>query len=178
MAAIKKNQADQTGQLSFPVMISVDAMGSDDGPASIVAGCAISAKKNSRLGFILHGPTELLQQLVKRRKELVGRCEIRHASDIVSMEDKPSQAVRTGTDTSMWSAIESVRTGEASVAVSCGNTGALMAMSMIRLRKLPGVQTPCDSGTVAQPEPPRFQCIARCWRRHPRWTRMICYVML
>ncbi|MDG1677664.1 MAG: phosphate acyltransferase PlsX [Tateyamaria sp.] len=142
MAAIKKNQADQTGQLSFPITISVDAMGGDDGPASIVAGCAISAKKNSRLGFILHGPTELLQQLVKRRKELVGRCEIRHASDIVSMEDKPSQAVRTGTDTSMWSAIESVRTGEASVAVSCGNTGALMAMSMIRLRKLPGVKRP------------------------------------
>ena len=42
----------------------------------------------------------------------------------------------------MWSAIESVRSGEATVAVSCGNTGALMAMSMIRLRKLPGVNRP------------------------------------
>jgi glycerol-3-phosphate acyltransferase PlsX len=58
------------------------------------------------------------------------------------MEDKPSQVVRTGKDTSMWSAVEAVRSGEATVAVSCGNTGALMAVSMIRLRKLPGVNRP------------------------------------
>ena len=58
------------------------------------------------------------------------------------MHDKPSQVVRNGEGTSMWSAIESVRTGEATVTVSCGNTGALMALSMIRLRKLPGVNRP------------------------------------
>ena len=55
------------------------------------------------------------------------------------MDDKPSQVLRKGGDTSMWSALESVRSGEALAAVSCGNTGALMALSMLRLRKLPGV---------------------------------------
>jgi len=60
----------------------------------------------------------------------------------VTMEDKPSQILRKGDGTSMWSAIESVRKGEAGAAVSCGNTGALMALSMLRLRKLPGVNRP------------------------------------
>ena len=58
------------------------------------------------------------------------------------MTDKPSQVIRSAQDTSMWSAVESVRNGEATVAVSCGNTGALMALSMLRLRKLPGVARP------------------------------------
>ena len=58
------------------------------------------------------------------------------------MDDKPSQVARKGDGTSMWSAIESVKTGEAGAAVSCGNTGALMALSMLRLRRLPGVNRP------------------------------------
>ncbi|MEO0745741.1 MAG: phosphate acyltransferase PlsX, partial [Pseudomonadota bacterium] len=61
---------------------------------------------------------------------------------VVTMDDKPSQVVRSGKGSSMWSAIDAVRSGEATVAVSCGNTGALMALSMIRLRKLPGVNRP------------------------------------
>ena len=117
-------------------------MGGDAGPSAVVAGCAKSAKKNPDIGFILHGPKSVLDPLVQRRKQLRDRCEIRDATGIVTMEDKPSQIVRHGKDTSMWSAIECVRAGEASAAVSCGNTGALMALSMIRLRKLPGVNRP------------------------------------
>lgn len=128
--------------LAFPIIVSVDAMGGDQGPAAVVAGCAKSAQKNPDIGFILHGPFDELEQLVARRKPLIGRCEIRDASGVVTMEDKPSHVVRNGKGTSMWSTIESVRAGEASVAVSCGNTGALMALSMIRLRKLPGVNRP------------------------------------
>jgi glycerol-3-phosphate acyltransferase PlsX len=72
------------------------------------------------------------------------------------MNDKPSQVVRTGKDSSMWSAIESVRSGEAAVAVSCGNTGALMAMSMIRLRKLPGVNRPAIAVLYPSSNPQGF----------------------
>jgi glycerol-3-phosphate acyltransferase PlsX len=117
-------------------------MGGDLGPATVVAGIAYSAKMNPQIGFILHGPKDELEPLVARRKSLHGRCEIRHAPDTVEMEDKPSHAVRQGRNTSMWSALESVRNGEASVCVSCGNTGALMLMSVIRLRKLPGIYRP------------------------------------
>ena len=123
-------------------IISVDAMGGDQGPAAVVAGISRSAKINPEIGFILHGPRALLDPLVARRKHLAGRCEVRDATGVVSMQDKPSQVIRSGRDTSMWSALESVRQGEATVCVSCGNTGALMAMSVIRLRKLPGIYRP------------------------------------
>ncbi|WP_037904312.1 phosphate acyltransferase PlsX [Sulfitobacter mediterraneus] len=135
-------QTDQNNAKARHTLISVDAMGGDEGPAAVVAGCSLSAKLNSDIGFVLHGDAAALTALVAKRPELSGRCEIRGTSGVVTMDDKPSQVVRTGKDTSMWSAIESVRSGEAAVAVSCGNTGALMAISMIRLRKLPGVNRP------------------------------------
>ncbi len=134
--------SDQTSRSDRRTLISVDGMGGDQGPAAVVAGCSLSAKANPDIAFILHGNEGELNALVERRTELSGRCEIRHAAEVVSMEDKPSQVVRTGKETSMWSAIEAVRSGEADVAVSCGNTGALMAISMIRLRKMPGVSRP------------------------------------
>ncbi|NIZ08804.1 phosphate acyltransferase PlsX [Pseudooceanicola sp. HF7] len=124
------------------IVISLDAMGGDRGPATVVAGMVRSARKNPDIDFILHGPAAELERLVARRKQLAGRVEIRDAAGVVTMDDKPSQVVRRGKDTSMWSALEAVRQGEATVCVSCGNTGALMALSMIRLRKLPGVNRP------------------------------------
>ena len=137
-------------------LISVDAMGGDQGAAAVVAGCALSASANSDIAFILHGDEKLLTPLVAKRRELSGRCEIRHTTDVVTMDDKPSQVLRTGKDTSMWSAIESVRTGDAAVAVSCGNTGALMAVSMIRLKKLPGVNRPAIAVLYPSSNPQGF----------------------
>ncbi|PQO22409.1 phosphate acyltransferase PlsX [Rhodobacteraceae bacterium WD3A24] len=124
------------------IIISVDAMGGDLGPEVVIEGMVKSAVRNRAIAFIVHGDEAQIAPLVARRSELAGRCEIRHAPAAVSMTDKPSQAVRNGDDTSMWSALESVRSGEATVAVSCGNTGALMLLSMVRLRKLPGVNRP------------------------------------
>jgi len=124
------------------IVISVDAMGSDKGPAAVVAGCSRSAKENKSTFFLLHGRKSELEPLVARKKSLRGRCTIVDAKDVVEMNDKPAQVMRTGKSTSMWSALESVRKGEATVCVSCGNTGALMALSVIRLRKIPGVYRP------------------------------------
>lgn len=149
-------QPDQHNAKAGHTLISVDAMGGDEGPAAVVAGCALSATANPDIGFILHGPRDQLEPLVAKRGELSDRCEIRHATDVVTMNDKPSQVVRTGKDSSMWSAIESVRSGEAAVAVSCGNTGALMAMSMIRLRKLPGVNRPAIAVLYPSSNPQGF----------------------
>ncbi len=135
--------ADQPSAKGAPrTVISVDAMGGDRGPAAVVAGIVASADKNPDIRFIVHGDEEALTGLIARHAGLSDRCEIRHAEGVVAMADKPSHVMRNGQDTSMWSAIESVRAGEAASAVSCGNTGALMAVSMIRLRKLPGVNRP------------------------------------
>lgn len=124
------------------IVISVDAMGGDRGPAAVVAGLVLAMSQNPSIAFILHGDEAVLAPLLAKHPELSGRCALRHASRAVSMEDKPSQVMRNGDGTSMWSCIDSVKLGEAGVAVSCGNTGALMAISMIRLRKLPGVNRP------------------------------------
>lgn len=123
-------------------IVSVDAMGGDLGPAAVVAGLALSADKNPEIGFILHGNKPQLEGLVARHEGLAEVCEIRHADEAVTMDDKPSQVMRNGQKTSMWSAIDAVRDGDAEVVVSCGNTGALMLLSMVRLRKLPGVNRP------------------------------------
>jgi glycerol-3-phosphate acyltransferase PlsX len=152
-------QGDRSQPKPGSIVISVDAMGGDNGPAAIVAGCDASARKNPDIRFILHGEEKVLKALVDRRKALDGRCEIRNASDVVTMDDKPSQAVRNGKGTSMWSAIEAVRDGTASVAVSCGNTGALMAMSMIRLRKLPGVNRPAIAVLYPSRNPQGFNVL-------------------
>ncbi|WP_209832850.1 phosphate acyltransferase PlsX [Ruegeria sp. HKCCE3926] len=124
------------------ITISVDAMGGDAGPSVVVAGLAKSADKNPNIRFLLHGPEQVLRKLVTKRRVLEGRVVFRDCSGVVTMEDKPSQVVRNGKETSMWSTLEAVRQGEAHGAVSCGNTGALMALSMMRLRKLPGVNRP------------------------------------
>ncbi len=122
-------------------VISVDAMGGDLGPASVVAGMARSAQKNSEIRFIVHGPAEELKRLIAKRK-LTEICEVRDAPDVVTMDAKPSHVMRHGKATSMWSAIQAVRNGEAQSVVSCGNTGALMLVSVVVLRKLPGVDRP------------------------------------
>ena len=122
--------------------LSVDAMGGDSGPATVVAGLArFLTKAPEGTHVILHGPKAELGPLVARRN-IDDRVSVRDAAEVVSMTDKPSHVMRHGKKTSMWSAIEAVRDGEASVCVSCGNTGALMAVSMVRLRKLDGVNRP------------------------------------
>ena len=124
------------------IVLSIDAMGGDLGPPAVVAGVARSASKNPNLHFILHGNQDILNRLISRRKRLNDCVEVVNATDIINMSDKPSQVVRSGKNSSMWSALEHVKNGEADVCVSCGNTGALMAMSMIRLRKLEGNNHP------------------------------------
>lgn len=138
------------------IIISIDAMGGDRGPAAVVDGLAISADKNPEIGFIVHGDEAELTRLISPRSELAGRCRIRATTRVVTMDEKPSHVLRNGEGTSMWSAIESVRGGEASVAVSCGNTGALMALSMIRLRKLPGVKRPAIASFWPSQNPHEF----------------------
>jgi len=123
------------------LVLSVDAMGGDQGPAPIVAGLALFLKSAEDVRILLHGPKTVLKPLVDQKK-IKPFVKIVDAPDVVSMTDKPSHVMRHGKSTSMWSAIESVRNNDASVCVSCGNTGALMAVSMIRLRKAEGVNRP------------------------------------
>lgn len=124
------------------VVVSVDAMGGDRGPEAVVAGCTSSVGHDPRLDLLLHGDSAVLDPLVARQPVLAGRCTVVHAEGVVTMTDKPSHVMRHGKNTSMWSTINALKDGDGHAAVSCGNTGALMAVSMIQLRRMAGVNRP------------------------------------
>jgi glycerol-3-phosphate acyltransferase PlsX len=117
-------------------------MGGDSGAAAVLAGCALARRRHPDLRFLLHGDEAVLKPLLAHRKLLSESSEIRHAPGVIAMAEKPSQAVRRGRNTSMWHAIDSVATGECRVAVSAGNTGALMAISMFRVGLIEGISRP------------------------------------
>ena len=117
-------------------------MGGDSGPGIVVAALMRSILRHPNVDFILHGDEAELKPLLARRSKLSGRVTTRHTAERVRMEEKPSLALRRGRNSSMWRAIESVKNKEAAVAVSAGNTGALMAMSMFQLGTLDGISRP------------------------------------
>jgi glycerol-3-phosphate acyltransferase PlsX len=128
-------------------------MGGDRGPAAVVAGLVDSLARRPRMDAILHGDEAVLKPLLARHPNLAARITLRHAERVVKMEDKPAQVMRHGQGTSMFSTIDAVKDGEAAAAVSCGNTGALMAVSMLRLRKLPGLSRPAIASLFPTPTP-------------------------
>tara|TARA_B100000965_G_C19565786_1_gene746777 strand:- start:435 stop:1481 length:1047 start_codon:yes stop_codon:yes gene_type:complete len=123
-------------------IISIDCMGGDLGEQEVLKGIVKAYSKNKSLFFLIHGVGNKMPELLKKQKRLSGAFKFIPANHVVSMHEKPSQALRNGKNTSMWQSLESVANGDAKVAVSCGNTGALMAMSMVRLRKIEGVNRP------------------------------------
>src|SRR6266700_757084 len=125
------------------VRIALDAMGGDVGAPVVIPGAAISLGRHRETEFLLVGDRARIEPELDRHPQLKAVSRIIHTDVAVSMEDKPSQALRRGRKTSsMWLAIDAVKKGEADVAVSAGNTGALMAMSRFHLRMLPGIDRP------------------------------------
>jgi len=128
--------------MGHEITLSIDAMGGDNAPDSVIDGIAKRAKSDPDIRFLLHGDSAAIEKRLAKRKILDGRVEIRHADDVIEMDAKPSVAVRRGRQSSLWRALESVRDGEASAMVSAGNTGAMMAMALFCLRRANGVDRP------------------------------------
>ena len=125
------------------VRIAIDAMGGDHGPSVVVPGAALALRQRPGTRFLLVGDEAQIRPLLDRDPELAAASEIVHTTVSVRMEDKPSQALRSGRRTSsMWMAIDAVKAGRADVIVSAGNTGALMAMAKICLRTMAHVDRP------------------------------------
>jgi glycerol-3-phosphate acyltransferase PlsX len=122
--------------------LSIDAMGGDGAPESVIGGIAKVAGHDPDISFILHGDGDVVAKALSKHPALNGRVDIRHADDVIEMDAKPSIAVRRGRKSSMWKALEAVRDGEAQAAVSAGNTGALMALALFCLRAAKGVDRP------------------------------------
>ena len=124
------------------VTIALDAMGGDDAPQIVVAGANIARRRYPHVNFLLYGDKEEIEKLISKHRGLKDYVEIHHTTEQVAADDKPSQVIRSGRNTSMWLCLDAVKKGTASGAVSAGNTGALMAMAMIQWKKLPGIDRP------------------------------------
>lgn len=125
------------------ITISIDAMGGDHGPDVVLAGAAIALKRHPDTRFVLFGQSDLVMPLLDADPELAAASTFHHCEISIRMDDKPSQALRQGRyKSSMWRAIEAVKTREADVAVSAGNTGALMAMAKFCLRTMANIERP------------------------------------
>ena len=122
--------------------IAIDAMGGDTGPAAMVAGMARARRKNSDVRFELYGDEALIAPELDRHPNLQGAVIVHHTTDAIAASEKPSQAIRRAKTTSMGLAINAVKDGQADAALSSGNTGALMAMSKLALRTMPGIDRP------------------------------------
>lgn len=122
--------------------IAIDAMGGDEGVRVMVEGAALARRRHDRFQFLLVGDESRIKQALENHPNLRAASEILHADDVITGEDKPSQALRRAKTTSMGMAINAVKTGDAGAAVSGGNTGALMAISKLALRTMPGIDRP------------------------------------
>jgi glycerol-3-phosphate acyltransferase PlsX len=126
---------------SGTVVLSVDAMGGDHAPQAVLEGVARFAGTRPDVHFALHGQEPVLAPLLAAQPGLAGRARIVDCPDVIAMDLKPAQAMRKKAS-SMWSAIAAVKAGEASAAVSAGNTGALMAIALLQLRTMEGCHRP------------------------------------
>jgi glycerol-3-phosphate acyltransferase PlsX len=125
------------------VRIALDAMGGDHGASVIVPGAEVSLGRHPDIEFVLFGDRAVVEPLIADRPRLKAASRFVHTDIAVKMDAKPSQALRQGRwKSSMWLAIDAVKKGEADVAVSAGNTGALMAMAKISLKTMAGVERP------------------------------------
>ncbi len=128
--------------MSRELVVSVDAMGGDHAPGVELDGLDRSLVRHPGVRFLIYGDRAELEGQLANRAALKAASEVRHAPERVAMDAKPSAVVRRGQATSMWLALEAVKDGEAAVAISSGNTGALMAMSKRQLRTLPSISRP------------------------------------
>jgi phosphate acyltransferase len=130
--------------------IAVDAMGGDLGPAEVVEAVKLALRQYPSLNPItLVGDEKILRPLIAAAGiEGTEGLRIHHASEVVTMDDKPLMALKKKKDSSMVRAIELVKEGQASVVVSCGNTGALMATGTLRLRTMEGISRPALAAVV------------------------------
>jgi len=125
------------------VRIAIDCMGGDHGLAVTIPAAASFLEHVADARLLLVGrEDEIRHALDKAHRVDRARIEIRHASEVVTMDDPPATALRSKRDSSMRVAVEAVKAGDAQACVSAGNTGALMAVSRFVLKMLEGIDRP------------------------------------
>lgn len=149
------------------LVIAVDAMGGDHGPEVVVSG-AVSGARRFGVSLLLHGDESLIRATLERLDTQGVDIDVVDTSEIITMDDHPAQAVRRKPDSSLMRAIHAVKDGDASAMLSAGNSGAVMAGTLMSLGRIKGVDRPAigsympalkgktlvlDLGAVTDPKP-------------------------
>ncbi len=118
-------------------------MGGDHGLSVVIPACIRATKNNPDLKIILVGVQDRISEFLKKQGASSSKqLSIVHASEVITMDELPSHALRNKKDSSMRVAINLVKEGRAQACVSAGNTGALMATARFVLKTLPGIDRP------------------------------------
>lgn len=128
--------------MSKKLVIALDCMGGDRAPQIVIEGASLIVNGGCQASFLLFGDSKKILPILNRHPLLKSKSEVCHSDDFISADEKPSIALRRGTKSSMRLAIDAVKNGLADVAVSAGNTGALMAISKVILRPLQLIDRP------------------------------------
>lgn len=120
--------------------IAIDAMGGDYAPAEIVAG-ALLAREQLNVDVILVGQGAAVERELKKHPT-PGNVEVVPAADFIAMDEEPVEAVRRKRHSSIVVTMDLIKQGKADAAVACGNTGAAMAATLLRVGRLPGIDRP------------------------------------
>lgn len=126
--------------------IALDAMGGDRGSEMAIQGALAAVRERNDLHVILVGPQALLEQQLADNSsgfhEVISRITVHHASEVITMDDSPVEAVRKKKEATIMVGFDLVKNGEADAVVSAGNSGATMAAAIRKLGRLPGVSRP------------------------------------
>lgn len=124
------------------IVIALDAMGGDNAPNAVLHGADAAGKKYPSVKFLIFGDKSKINPILDKLEHLRNISHVTHTDQVISNDEKPSTALRQGKESSMGLAVNAVKEGKANGAISSGNTGALMAISKLALRTLPGIDRP------------------------------------
>ena len=130
------------------ITLAIDAMGGDHGPKVTIPASINALSKYDQLHIILVGDKELIQKELQKNKYTNTRLSIKHASEVVEMDESPQSALKNKKDSSMRVAINLIKEEKAQACVSAGNTGALMATARYVLKMLPGIDRPAIASSL------------------------------
>lgn len=128
--------------------LAIDAMGGDNAPHAVIAGARLALRADPELAFQFHGDEAVIEPILAKMKDLKAVSTVVHTAHAITMDEKPSVALRKGRKSSMRMALDAVSVKEACAMVSAGNTGALMVMAKMVFRTLKGIERPAITAFV------------------------------
>jgi len=122
--------------------VAVDAMGGDESPLKVIRGLDLFLQSNQDLKFLIFGNRDLINPILEKYPLVGPSSTVVHTNEKVLDNESPLEAVKNGKNSSMWLALTALKNKNADIAISAGNTGALLVMSRLILETIKGIDKP------------------------------------